>query len=152
MQSHSQHPYPTNRLHRTINLGKFGSFPTNSLIHRPHHLTFDILDSPPSLSVVSTEEITRDLLGEELARAADEEGAENGNEEDGEGDEKGDLVMSGDDVGLDDVRNNRETVDDPNAQKLSWKEIEELKKRGGGQSGRVSNEINMEEFDGVNVR
>jgi len=60
--------------------------------------------------------------------------------------------MSGDDVGLDDVRNNRETVDDPNAQKLSWKEIEELKKRGGGQSGRVSNEINMEEFDGVNVR
>lgn len=43
----------------------------------------------------------------------------------------------GDDVGLDDVRNNRETVDDPNAQKLSWREIEELKKRGGGQSGRV---------------
>ncbi|KAF8426707.1 Gcd10p family-domain-containing protein [Tirmania nivea] len=120
----------------TINLGKFGSFPTNSLIHRPYHLTFDILDTPPSLSVVSTEEITRDLLGEELARAVDEEGAENGDEEDGEGGERGDPVMPGDDAGLDDVRNNRETVDDPNAQKLSWKEIEELKKRGGAQSGR----------------
>ncbi|KAF8441203.1 Gcd10p family-domain-containing protein [Terfezia claveryi] len=120
----------------SINLGKFGSFPTNSLIHRPYHLTFDILDSPPSISVVSTEEITRDILGEELARAADEEGAENGDEEDGEVGERGDSAMPGDDAGLDDVRNNRETVDDPNAQKLSWKEIEELKKRGGGQSGR----------------
>lgn len=45
--------------------------------------------------------------------------------------------MPGDDTGLDDYRNNRETVDDPNAQKLSWREIEDLKKKGGGQSGRV---------------
>ena len=60
-------------------------------------------------------------------------------------------MVPGDDAGLDDVRNNRETVDDPNAQKLSWKEIEELKKRGGGQSGRVSNRINIVEFGGANA-
>lgn len=82
-----------------------------------------------------------------MARAADEEGAEDSGE--GDGGEREDLVMPGDDSGLDDFRNNKETVDDPNAQKLSWKEIEELKKRGGGQSGRVSKRIRMKKLMGL---
>ena len=48
------------------------------------------------------------------------------------------LVGPGDDSGLDDDRNNRDTVDDPSAQRLTWAEIEELKRKGGGSSGRVS--------------
>lgn len=65
---------------------------------------------------------------------------EEGEEADGDVGGPGIGVAPGemaDDVGLDDKRNNRETVDDPNTQKLSWAEIEELKRKGGGNSGRV---------------
>jgi len=61
-------------------------------------------------------------------------------------------VILGDGTGLGDVRNNRETVDDPNAQKLSWKDIEELKKRGGGQSGRVRTKFHMRKSGRANIR
>ncbi|KAH0610951.1 uncharacterized protein H6S33_011378 [Morchella sextelata] len=100
----------------TISLGKFGSFPANALLYRPYNLTFDILDAPQSgLRVVSAAEITRDVLGGEEAEA---EAGEHYREEAEEA-----------------MRNNRETVDDPAAQKMSWEEIEEAKKLGSG-SGR----------------
>ncbi|KAF8468271.1 Gcd10p family-domain-containing protein [Kalaharituber pfeilii] len=120
-----------------ISLGKFGAFPTDSLIYRPYHLTFDVLDEPGTsgLAVVSTEEITRDLLGEQLLTAREEEEGESEDAEEESGrafsTKDADLVVL-DDAGLDDERNNRETIDDPSAQKLSWKEIEELKREGGG--------------------
>ncbi|KAI5841767.1 Gcd10p family-domain-containing protein [Morchella snyderi] len=100
----------------TISLGKFGSFPANALLYRPYNLTFDILDAPQSgLRVVSAAEITRDVLGGEEAEA---EAGEHYKEEAEEA-----------------MRNNRQTVDDPAAQKMSWEEIEEAKKVGSG-SGR----------------
>lgn len=97
----------------TISLGKFGSFPANALLHRPYNLTFDILDAPQSgLRVVGAAELTRDVLG---------------------GDEAGEHYREEKE---DAMRNNRDTVDDPAAQTMSWEEIEEAKRVGSG-SGRV---------------
>lgn len=108
----------------TISLGKFGAFPANALIHRPYNLTFDILDAPATgLRVVSAAEVTRDILGGDAEAELEAGGHYELEYEDAEG---GDQVM----------RTNRETVDDPLAQKMSWVEIEELKKQGTG-SGRV---------------
>ncbi|KAI5800196.1 Gcd10p family-domain-containing protein [Peziza echinospora] len=123
----------------TISLGKFGSFPTNSLLHRPYHLTYDIVDEPgqqqSTLALVSTEELTRDLLGEQEAEAAQEEDVEDGGAAVAAAIASEILLV--DDSGLDDVRNNRETVDDPSTQKLSWAEIEELKKSSGGSGKEI---------------
>lgn len=108
----------------TISLGKFGAFPANALIHRPYNLTFDILDAPAAgLRVVSAAEVTRDILGGDAEAELEAGGHYELEYEDADG---GDQVM----------RTNRETVDDPLAQKMSWVEIEELKKQGTG-SGRV---------------
>ena len=105
-----------------------------------------------------TEEITRDILGQELAQAEAEAEADGdveasvgdigvglcldleGNGDLNSKDQGVDLALAGtgDDSGLDDERNNRDTVDDPNTQRLTWAEIEELKRKGGGSSGRVS--------------
>lgn len=72
---------------------------------------------------MSAAEVTRDILGGD-AEAEQEAGGHYELEyEDSEG---GEQVM----------RTNRDTVDDPLAQKMSWVEIEELKKQGTG-SGRV---------------
>ncbi|CUS11288.1 unnamed protein product [Tuber aestivum] len=109
----------------TISLGKFGSFPSNALLYRPYNLTFDILDPPAAgLRLVSAEEVTRDILG-------------GGEDAEAEGTGHYDLEIAGDseEDGGEVMRTNKETIDDPLSQKLSWVEIEQLKKQGTG-SGR----------------
>lgn len=73
--------------------------------------------------MVSAAEVTRDILGGDSEAELEAGGHYELEYEDAEG---GDQVM----------RTNRETVDDPLAQKMSWVEIEELKRQGTG-SGRV---------------
>lgn len=79
------------------------------------------------LRVVGAEEVTRDILG-------------GGEDAEAEGVGHYDLEPAGDSSGEDGsegaMRTNKETVDDPLSQKLSWVEIEELKKQGTG-SGRA---------------
>lgn len=106
----------------TISLGKFGTFPSNALLHRPYNLTFDILDNNAGLRIVPVEEVTRDILGGGIvADTADEShydltyGSESPRSD-------GEEVM----------RTNRLTIDTPLSQSLSWQEIEELKKNGNG--------------------
>ncbi|PWW72608.1 Gcd10p-domain-containing protein [Tuber magnatum] len=109
----------------TISLGKFGSFPSNALLYRPYNLTFDILDPPAvGLRLVSAEEVTRDILG-------------GGEDAEVEGTGHYDLEIAGDseEDGGEVMRTNKETIDDPLSQKLSWVEIEQLKKQGTS-SGR----------------
>ena len=111
----------------TISLGKFGSFPSNSLLYRPYNLTFDILDPPAvGLRLVSAEEVTRDILG----------GGEDA-EVEGMGHYDLEVAVDSEEDGGEVMRTNKETIDDPLSQKLSWVEIEQLKKEGTG-SGRVS--------------
>jgi len=78
------------------------------------------------LRLVSAEEATRDILG----------GSEDAEVE---GTGHYDLEIAGDseEDGGEMMRTNKETIDDPLSQKLSWVEIEQLKKQGTG-SGRVS--------------
>jgi tRNA (adenine58-N1)-methyltransferase non-catalytic subunit len=47
-----------------IGLGKFGSFPANSLLGRPYYLTWNILDGPEGwgLELVPIEEINREKI------------------------------------------------------------------------------------------
>lgn len=57
-------------LFRTISLGKYGSFPSNLVIHRPFHLTYEIQTKREGeefsrLRVVSAEELRADILGDE---------------------------------------------------------------------------------------
>ncbi|CAI4217396.1 unnamed protein product [Parascedosporium putredinis] len=52
-----------------ISLGKYGSFPSNLVIHRPFHLTYEVQDKRPDesfcrLRVVSAEELRADILAE----------------------------------------------------------------------------------------
>ncbi|KAI0390044.1 Gcd10p family-domain-containing protein [Xylariaceae sp. FL0594] len=51
----------------TISLGKYGSFPTNLIIHRPYHLTYELLDRKPEenfnrLRIVPSAELYADVL------------------------------------------------------------------------------------------
>jgi tRNA (adenine-N(1)-)-methyltransferase non-catalytic subunit len=108
----------------SIYLGKFGTFPSNALLHRPYNLTFDILDNNEGLRVVPAEELTRDILGGGFGEAeqgnADETHYDlSYNTTEGEAPKEG--VM----------RTNRNTVDNAASQTLTWEQIEELKKTAG---------------------
>ncbi|KAI1120527.1 Gcd10p family-domain-containing protein [Nemania abortiva] len=53
----------------TISLGKYGSFPTNLIIQRPYHLTYELLDRQPNekfnrLRIVPAAELYADVLSE----------------------------------------------------------------------------------------
>ncbi|KAL4892061.1 eukaryotic translation initiation factor 3, gamma subunit [Aspergillus ambiguus] len=102
-----------------IYLGKFGSFPANQIIGRPFYLTFDILETSTEkdgscLRVVPAAE----LHAESLIAEGEADGDEPDYNPDGTP-----------------LRTNREIVDDASTQKLTWEEIEALKKEAGG-SGR----------------
>ncbi|KAI5818969.1 Gcd10p family-domain-containing protein [Pyronema omphalodes] len=108
----------------SIYLGKFGTFPSNALLHRPYNLTFDILDNNEGLRVVPAQELTRDILGGGFGEAeqgnADETHYDlSYNTTEGEAPKEG--VM----------RTNRNTVDNAASQTLTWEQIEELKKTAG---------------------
>jgi tRNA (adenine-N(1)-)-methyltransferase non-catalytic subunit len=117
-------------LARTISIGKFGSFHSDSVIGRPYHLTYEILDKDksqkhPRLRIVPTAE-----LNEEAAIADFEDENENGLEpEDSDG---AAGARTPDFVG----KNNRLTVDEPGRQLLSMQKIEELKKEAATGSGK----------------
>lgn len=109
----------------TVFLGKFGSFPANQIIGRPFYLTFEILDNADEkdgscLRMVPAAELHAETL---IA--------------DGEGD--GDEVDTNEDGTP--MRTNRETIDDASTQKLTWQEIEELKKESGGAGREIISKI-----------
>jgi len=112
----------------TISLGKFGTFPSNALLHRPYNLTYDILDNNAGLRVVPSEEVTRDILGGGVP--GDTTPAATGNADESHYDlsyANGATTPGGEEV----MRTNRLTVDNASSQTLSWEEIEELKKTAG---------------------
>ncbi|KAI8955123.1 eukaryotic translation initiation factor gamma [Xylaria longipes] len=76
----------------TISLGKYGSFPTNLIIQRPYHLTYELQDRQPNetfnrLRIVPAAELYADILADDCANtptsedatpAPDAEGADSG--------------------------------------------------------------------------
>ncbi|EOO01579.1 putative gcd10p family protein [Phaeoacremonium minimum UCRPA7] len=122
----------------TISLGKYGSFPSNLIIHRPFHLTYELQDKKPGenfsrLRVVPPEELYADIFAEEAAAAGT-----SGKDKDAVDDS--DKIISAmdefeyslvdNDTGSVLVRSNREILDDSARQTLTMKEIEVLKRDG----------------------
>lgn len=112
---------------RTISLGKYGSFPSNLIIERPYHLTYEIQEKQDGenfsrLRIVPGTELNADKLADM-------------NAEPSEGDdvivpENGEQLTLVDESGKVLVRSNRETIDDSARQTLTLDEIEELKRKG----------------------
>ncbi|KAG6097458.1 hypothetical protein E4U30_000602 [Claviceps sp. LM220 group G6] len=114
----------------TISLGKYGSFPSNLLIERPFHITYEVQEKRPGesfsrLRPVPGRELNEDILAETNVNenpSADGEAAVVA--EDGE-----ELALV-DETGKVIARSNREIIDDSARQTLTTEEIEELKKKG----------------------
>ncbi|KAH6885720.1 Gcd10p family-domain-containing protein [Thelonectria olida] len=111
----------------TISLGKYGSFPTNLIIDRPFHLTWEIQDKRDGetysrLRVVPPKELNADILATPNTETAEPEDviAPAEGEELTLVDESGQVV----------IRSNREIIDDTARQTLKTEEIEELKRKG----------------------
>ncbi|KAM0455738.1 hypothetical protein ACHAO4_003813 [Trichoderma viride] len=112
----------------TISLGKYGSFPSNLLIERPFHLTYEIQDkldgeSFPRLRVVPGTELNADKLADVSATEsadADEVIEPANGEELTLVDESGKVV----------ARSTREVIDESARQTLTMAEIDQLKKEG----------------------
>ncbi|OIW22964.1 hypothetical protein CONLIGDRAFT_145427 [Coniochaeta ligniaria NRRL 30616] len=118
----------------TISLGKYGAFPSNLIIHRPYHLTYELEDKREGesfcrLRVVPSSELYADVFAEESgmcsAPADDSDriiSATDGVEYSLVDPESGKVV----------ARSNREIIDDNARQTLTMEEIEELKRDGTG--------------------
>jgi tRNA (adenine-N(1)-)-methyltransferase non-catalytic subunit len=117
----------------TISLGKFGTFPSNALLHRPYGLTYDILDNNVGLRVVPSEEVTRDILGGGLQP----EGGADESHYDLNYVATSSCSGSGETTPEEVMRTNRLTVDTSESQTLSWEEIEELKRTAGGSGKEI---------------
>ncbi|PHH78884.1 hypothetical protein CDD82_2784 [Ophiocordyceps australis] len=115
----------------TISLGKYGSFPSNLIIERPFHLTYEVQDRLPSepfsrLRIVSGSELNADLPLEDPG-AADQDHDDN---DDAIKTAKREQLALVDHSGGVVARSNREIMDDSARQTLSTAEIEELKRNG----------------------
>ncbi|GJN84598.1 tRNA (adenine(58)-N(1))-methyltransferase non-catalytic subunit trm6 [Purpureocillium lilacinum] len=113
----------------TISLGKYGAFPSNLIIERPFHLTYEVQDKREGenfsrLRVVPGIELNADVLAETRA----EEAAANG--EDVIVPADGEELALVDESGTVIARSNREIIDDSARQTLTPAEIEELKRNG----------------------
>ncbi|QDS70171.1 hypothetical protein FKW77_006169 [Venturia effusa] len=121
----------------TISIGKFGSFPSNLLIGRPYHFTYEILECQDGkkssrLRVVPAAELHAEALSEKVEIPARDEQAES--------DDRNEFDIVSED-GQVIMRNNRLTIDDPSRQALSTEEIEELKKAANGSGREIISKI-----------
>ncbi|KAH7320843.1 Gcd10p family-domain-containing protein [Stachybotrys elegans] len=115
----------------TISLGKYGSFPSNLIIERPFHLTYEVQDKRDGenfsrLRVMPASEVNADMLADTSADASDDVA---------EGDDvivpaDGEELTLMDETGRVVARSNREIIDDPARQMLTRDEIMELKSKG----------------------
>ena len=115
---------------RIISIGKFGSFPANLLLGRPYHLTFDILDKGDGLShtdlrIVSASDLHAEAILDDHDTPPESRDELNVEPIDG-------VECNARDDGTVSIRSNRNTIDDPNRQALSFEEIEELKRLSTG--------------------
>lgn len=121
----------------TISLGKYGSFPSNLIIHRPYHLTYELQDKRPGenfnrLRIVPASELYSDILSPSTSNATEGETPITNDEEDAEN-----PLSTGIEYSLVDpesgavvARTDRAELDASARQTLSTEQIEALKKDG----------------------
>ncbi|CZT21630.1 related to translation initiation factor 3 (eIF-3) zeta subunit [Ramularia collo-cygni] len=117
------------KLNTIIDVGKLGSFPSNLLIGRPYHHTYELLEKRDGeghmrLRIVPPAELNAKAISEEATPAESREDLEIPDDSGG--------AKDGYEYDLHIKKNNRLTVDDATRQTLSHAEIEELKKSAGG--------------------
>lgn len=126
-----------------ISLGRYGSFPSNLIIHRPYHLTYELNEKSPSsdvftrLRVVPASELHADVLAEEDAAASSSSRPDSAAPEEAiiSATDGIEYSLVDNETGAVVVRSNREIIDDNARQTLTWQEIEALK-RDGTDSGK----------------
>lgn len=126
-----------------ISLGRYGSFPSNLIIRRPYHLTYELNEKSPSsdaftrLRVVPASELHADVLAEEEAAASSSSRPDSAAPEDSiiSATDGIEYSLVDNETGAVVVRSNREIIDDNARQTLTWQEIEALK-RDGTDSGK----------------
>ncbi|KAI0181221.1 Gcd10p family-domain-containing protein [Hypoxylon sp. FL1284] len=121
----------------TVSLGKYGSFPSNLIIHRPYHLTYELQDKKPGenfnrLRIVPASELYSDILSPDESSALTEGETPITNE-----DEDENPLSTGVEYSLVDpesgavvARTDRAELDASARQTLSTEQIEALKKDG----------------------
>ncbi|KAI1781245.1 Gcd10p family-domain-containing protein [Hypoxylon cercidicola] len=121
----------------TISLGKYGSFPSNLIIHRPYHLTYELQDKLPGenfnrLRIVPASELYSDILSPTTSTNSTGETPITNDEEDVEN-----PLSTGIEYSLVDpesgavvARTDRAELDASARQTLSTEQIEALKKDG----------------------
>ncbi|KAI8634361.1 Gcd10p family-domain-containing protein [Xylariaceae sp. FL1651] len=127
----------------TISLGKYGSFPTNLIIHRPYHLTYELQDKKPDenfsrLRIVPAAELYSDILSSSPTSVASEDPTSTPNADDAAENApptgvEYSLVDS--DSGAVVATTGRAELDASARQTLTLEEIEALK-RDGTDAGR----------------
>lgn len=121
----------------TISLGKYGSFPTNLVIQRPYHLTYELLDRQPNenfnrLRIVPPAELYADILSDgantpasgDATPAPDADGADNALPTGVE------YSLVDSDSGAVVATTDRAEIDASARQTLTLEEIEAMKKDG----------------------
>ncbi|KAI1084777.1 Gcd10p family-domain-containing protein [Whalleya microplaca] len=117
----------------TISLGKYGSFPSNLIIHRPYHLTYELQDKLPHenfsrLRIVPASELYADILSSSAPSGSSEEATP---VPDGEDVPTGvEYTLVDPDSGAVVATTDRAELDASARQTLSMEEIEALKKDG----------------------
>lgn len=120
-------------MHRTIAVGKYGTFQANHFIGRPYHLTFEVLDKSPNdaatktgLRIVPASELYADIKEEDANTPVRVEYGDTSKGQDGVQydivGEDGNVVM----------RTNRQIIDDANSQVMTMDEIEKMKAQNTG--------------------
>ncbi|KAI0130791.1 Gcd10p family-domain-containing protein [Daldinia grandis] len=122
----------------TISLGKYGSFPSNLIIHRPYHLTYELQDKQSGegfnrLRIVSASELYSDILSSDASASS----LEGGTPITIEGDDAENAIPIGIEYSLVDpesgavvARTDHVEIDASARQTLTTEEIEALKKDG----------------------
>ncbi|KAI0385449.1 Gcd10p family-domain-containing protein [Hypomontagnella monticulosa] len=122
----------------TISLGKYGAFPSNLIIHRPYHLTYELQDKRPGenfnrLRIVPASELYSDILSSDTSTGSPEGATPTGND----GDDGDNALPTNIEYSLVDpesgavvAQTNRAELDASARQTLSAEEIEALKKDG----------------------
>ncbi|EEY19593.1 conserved hypothetical protein [Verticillium alfalfae VaMs.102] len=134
----------------TISLGKYGSFPSNLIIERPYHLTYEVQDRRDDenfnrLRVVPASELHADVIAEENGeKAVPDESAEADADADADANNDASAVTSANVVAVEDgadftlvdkasgtviAREGRDKIEAEARQLLTQQEIETLKKR-----------------------
>jgi tRNA (adenine-N(1)-)-methyltransferase non-catalytic subunit len=122
---------------RIIEVGKLGSFPSNLLLGRPYHHTYEILEKRPGelhsrLRIVSPAELYAEAGLDDAAPASDSSSrAESGTPKGTSSVLPDGYELLGENASVL-LKNNRLIVDDAARQTLSHADIEELKKSAGG--------------------